>query len=55
MAVMQISCVGCAVLSFNVRYEILGASGFSKYHTFWVKFLCIGKQADRFWGRSVWY
>jgi hypothetical protein len=34
MAAMQIFSVGCAVPSFNVGYEMLGASGFSKYGTF---------------------
>jgi len=37
MTAMQISCVGCAVPSFTVGYEMLGVSGFSKYGTFILK------------------
>jgi hypothetical protein len=34
VAALQFSCVGCAVPSVIVGYEILGGSVFSKYGTF---------------------
>jgi hypothetical protein len=37
MTAMQISCVGCAVTSFTVGYEMLGILVFSKYGTFILK------------------
>ena len=37
MTAIQISCLGCAVHSFIVGYEMLGVSGFLKYGTFTLK------------------
>jgi hypothetical protein len=37
MTAIQISCVGFAVRSFIVVYEMLGVSGYSKYGTFNLK------------------